>query len=384
MATTTILAASIVASTADSGPQSLSGAHQTAVRAVVGGFGARDVQHLGGAVVVLFDSAYDAVRAGCALLQRSVREAANDDDWASMRAGVAIGEETDSGDDGLRTAVALACAIFDVAEAGQILVSDIVEHLLRKRADVRFRDLGEVELPGHREAERIFEVEWEPAQVERMARIVVADDAGLLRAGIVNVLLMAGFDVVAEAGDLDGTIDAVDRHRPDLLVTDIRMPPTHTDEGIRAALAVRANHPDLAVLVLSQYVDAHAAISLLDSPGSGVGYLLKERVTEVAEFLDAVRQVLAGTPVIDVTVAHKMMARQSVDQALARLSAREREVLEQMATGASNRTIADALVVSAKTIETHVGSIMTKLGLTEVGDGNRRVQAVLTFLEATR
>jgi len=162
------------------------------------------------------------------------------------------------------------------------------------------------------------------------------------------------------------------------------MPPSNTDEGVRAAIALRAAQPGLAVLVLSQYVDAQAAVALLDSEGGGVGYLLKERVTEVAEFIDAAHQVLAGTPVIDATVAQRMMGRRSVDHALTRLSAREREVLSHMATGASNRAIAESLVVSAKTVETHVSSILIKLDLPEIGDRNRRVQAVPRFLEATR
>jgi DNA-binding NarL/FixJ family response regulator len=168
------------------------------------------------------------------------------------------------------------------------------------------------------------------------------------------------------------------------LVTDIRMPPTNTDEGIRAAIELRATHPDLAVLVLSQYVEASGALALLEGAGAGVGYLLKERVTEVGEFVDAAREVLAGRVVIDATVSQRMMARRSVDEALSRLSAREREVLALMATGASNGSIAESLVVSAKTIETHVGSILIKLDLPDVAEGNRRVQAVLRFLEATR
>ena len=154
-------------------------------------------------------------------------------------------------------------------------------------------------------------------------RTVVADDAGLLRAGIVNLLAANGFDVVAEAADFDGVIDAVERHRHDLLITDIRVPPTNTDEGIRAALTLWPTHAELAVLVLSQYVEARAAVELLEGTRAGVGYLLKERVTEVSEFVETARTVLAGQAVIDPTVAERMMARRSNNDALARLSGRE-------------------------------------------------------------
>ncbi len=162
------------------------------------------------------------------------------------------------------------------------------------------------------------------------------------------------------------------------------MPPTNTDEGIRAALTLWPTHPELAVLVLSQYVEARAAVELLEGARAGVGYLLKERVTEVSEFVDTARSVLAGQAVIDPTVAERMMARRSNNDALARLSGREHEVLAHMATGASNSAIAASLFVSPKTVETHVNSILTKLDLPDAPEGNRRVQAVLRFLEATR
>jgi DNA-binding NarL/FixJ family response regulator/class 3 adenylate cyclase len=360
--------------------------HLDVIRRIVADFGGRDITTIDDGVMALFDSTYAAVRAAIAVQQQTAHRRAGDSRPGGVRVGINVGELIGDleGDEVFGAAVVVARRLRDAAAPGQITASEIVEHLLRRRLDITFRSIGEVEGVGSSESERAFEVTWEPLPERAQARVVVADDAGLLRAGIVNLLRSTGFDVVAEAGDFDGLIDAVSRHRPDLLITDIRMPPTNGDEGIRAALALRSSQPDLAVLVLSQYVDVQAAIALLDSAGAGVGYLLKERVTEVAEFIDAARQVLAGTPVIDPTVAQRMMGRRSVDEALNRLSAREREVLSQMATGASNRTIAESLTVSAKTVETHVSSILTKLDLVDVGDGNRRVQAVLRFLEATR
>ena len=281
-------------------------------------------------------------------------------------------------------AVGVARKLCDAAGPGQILVSDVVEHLLRRRRDITFDPAGGIDMDGANELQSVYQVAWEADAEPPATRTVVADDAGLLRAGIVNLLAANSFDVVAEAADFDGVIDAVERHRPDLLITDIRMPPTNTDEGIRAALALWPTNPELAVLVLSQYVEARAAVELLEGAPVGVGYLLKERVTEVSEFVDSARSVLAGQAIIDPTVAERMMARRSVSAALARLSGREQQVLAQMATGASNSAIAASLFVSPKTVETHVSSILTKLDLPDVPEGNRRVQAVLHFLEATR
>jgi DNA-binding NarL/FixJ family response regulator len=337
--------------------------------------------------MAVFESAYDGVRAAIGVQQHSEQGGRRHSDPVRIRVGLNVGEvivDDGENDDVFGAAVVVARRLCDAAAPDQIIVSGIVEHLLRRRNDLSFSAVGELELKGLPEPEVAFEVIWERLPEQPAPRVVVADDAGMLRAGIVTLLVSHGFDVVAEAGDFDGVISAVNHHRPDLLVTDIRMPPTNTDEGIRAAVELRATHPDLAVLVLSQYVEARGAVALLEGAGAGVGYLLKERVTEVSDFVDAAREVLAGRPVIDATVSQRMMARRSVDEALSRLSTREREVLALMATGASNLSIADSLVVSTKTVETHVGSILLKLDLPDAAEGNRRVQAVLRFLEATR
>jgi DNA-binding NarL/FixJ family response regulator/class 3 adenylate cyclase len=396
--TSTILFTDIVGSTsrlaADGDDQGVAevSAHLNSLRHVIGSFGGRVTKSLGAkslgtGVMAVFDSAYDGVRAAIAVQQQTVQAGRGQPNPVRIRVGINVGEvivEDGENDDVFGAAVVVARRVCDAAAPDQILVCGIVEHLLRRRNDLTFVSVGEIELKGLPEPEPAFEIIWERLAVRPAPRVVVADDAGLLRAGIVTLLVSEGFDVVAEAGDFDDVISAVNDHRPDLLVTDIRMPPTSTDEGIRAAIELRSAHPNLAVLVLSQYVEASGAVALLEGAGAGVGYLLKERVTEVSEFVDAAREVLAGRAVIDSTVAQRMMARRAVDEALSRLSTREREVLALMATGASNRSIAESLVVSAKTIETHVSSILIKLDLPDVAEGNRRVQAVLRFLEATR
>jgi DNA-binding NarL/FixJ family response regulator len=212
--------------------------------------------------------------------------------------------------------------------------------------------------------------------------VVVADDAALIRSGIVRLLDGGGFHVVGEAADFDGLIAAVEQAPPDLVVTDIRMPPTNTDEGLRAAAAIRAAHPSVAVLVLSQHVETRAAAGLFDGRPAGIGYLLKERVSELSEFLDAARTVAAGGSVIDPTVADQLLRRRRNDSALARLTERERDVLRLMAQGKANAAIAATLFLSIKTLETHVRSIFDKLDLGDNNpDDNRRVLAVIRWLE---
>jgi DNA-binding NarL/FixJ family response regulator len=210
-------------------------------------------------------------------------------------------------------------------------------------------------------------------------RIAVAEDAVLLREGLVGLLERFGHTVVASVGDADALVDAVTEHEPEIVVTDVRMPPAFTDEGLRAALALRAAHPSLAVLVLSQYVQQTYAAELLDSGGgSGVGYLLKDRVADVEEFVDAVVRVAAGGTVVDPEVVRQLIGRRR--DPLRRLTAREREVLALMAEGRSNAAIARALVVTEAAVAKHIGSILTKLDLPPAEDDHRRVLAVLAYL----
>jgi DNA-binding NarL/FixJ family response regulator len=212
-------------------------------------------------------------------------------------------------------------------------------------------------------------------------RIVIADDAVLLRAGLTRLLADAGEEVVAAVGDADALLVAVERHRPDLVVVDVRMPPTHTDDGLRAALQIRARWPGTGVLVLSQYVEERYATDLLAADTQGIGYLLKDRVADVDEFVQAVARVGDGGTVLDPEVVGQLLARARRRDPLERLTPREREVLGLMAEGRSNAAIARALVVSDGAVEKHVSSIFTKLDLAPTDADHRRVLAVLRWLE---
>ena len=213
-------------------------------------------------------------------------------------------------------------------------------------------------------------------------RVVIAEDSVLLRVGIERLLAGAGHEVVAAVGDGDALVEAVATHRPDLALVDVRMPPTHTDEGVRAAIRIRAEHPGTAVLVLSQYVEERYAADLLADGSQGVGYLLKDRVMDVSEFLAAVERIGAGGVVIDPEVVQQLLGRRRRADRITTLTPREREVLALMAEGHTNATIAEQLVVTEGAVEKHVGSIFSKLGLTAAETSNRRVLAVLAYLKA--
>ncbi len=213
-------------------------------------------------------------------------------------------------------------------------------------------------------------------------RVVLADDSVLFREGLARVLAENGFMVAGQAGDADGLHAAVEQETPDLVVTDIRMPPTNTNEGLLAAQRIRAEHPGTGVLVLSQYVETRQAVRLLQNAPHRIGYLLKDRVSDIAEFTDAVRRIARGGSVIDPEVVAQLLRRRGEDSALADLTGREREILTLMAQGRSNRAIGERLFLSPKTVETHVGAIFTKLGLLPAADDHRRVLAVITYLRS--
>jgi DNA-binding NarL/FixJ family response regulator len=212
-------------------------------------------------------------------------------------------------------------------------------------------------------------------------RVVVAEDSTLFREGLMQLLGAAGVDVVAEARNAHELRTVVDRERPDVAIVDVRMPPTQTDEGTRTAKELKAGQPDLGILVLSQVVETKYALDLFSEWPEGFGYLLKDRVLAVRDFMDALERVAAGGTAIDPEVVGQLMGRRRERDPLEELSPREREVLGLMAEGLSNRGICDRLVLSPKTIETHVNSIFTKLGLAPAPDDHRRVLAVLAFLK---
>ncbi|MEA2547409.1 MAG: hypothetical protein QOI00_1086 [Chloroflexota bacterium] len=214
-------------------------------------------------------------------------------------------------------------------------------------------------------------------------RVVIGDDSVLLREGIARVLAEAGFDVVGQAGDADELVRLVGERRPDVAIVDIRMPPHQHDEGIVATRTIRRLPGDaIGVLVLSQYLEPEFALRLLEEGGRGIGYLLKDRVADIDEFVDAVRRVAHGGSVMDPAIVARLLARKRLQDPLAALTDRERGVLELMAGGGSNQAIANKLVLSEKTIEAYVGSIFGKLALEPAPDVHRRVLAVLAFLQA--
>jgi len=215
-------------------------------------------------------------------------------------------------------------------------------------------------------------------------RVVIAEDSVLLREGVARLLADEGFDVVEAVGDGEALVEAAERQRPDLAIVDVRMPPTHTDEGLRAAIQAREHVPDMAILVLSQYVEERYASDLLAAGDRGIGYLLKERVADVGDFVESVRRVAEGGTAFDPEVIAQLMGRRRRNDPLSELTPREREVLALMAEGLSNTAIAKRLWLTVGAVEKHISSIFARLGLLPGDDENRRVRAVLTYLEASR
>ena len=213
-------------------------------------------------------------------------------------------------------------------------------------------------------------------------RVAIAEDSVLLREGLARLLEEADFDVVARCEDADDLLAKVSNYSPDVAIVDIRLPPTHNDEGLQAALEIRKSHPSMGVLVLSQYVEVGLALTLLAESAEGVGYLLKDRIADVKEFVAAVRRVAEGGSALDPIIVSTLLARQRADDPISQLTPRERDVLELMAAGSSNQGIADALVITLRAVEKYVSSIFGKLGLPSTGSESRRVLAVLLYLRS--
>jgi DNA-binding NarL/FixJ family response regulator len=211
-------------------------------------------------------------------------------------------------------------------------------------------------------------------------RIVLADDAALFREGVANLLREAGFDVVGQAENADDLLALVGEHQPDVVIVDIRMPPSHTLEGLEAAKIIRARYPGVGVLVLSQFVEPHYALQLIDNAEQGAGYLLKDRVGDIEELADAVRQIATGRLIIDPAVVSQLLNRSRRRDPLDALTDREKAVLALMAQGRSNHAIANGLFVTEKTVEAHIRAIFIKLNLSPTADDHRRVLAVITYL----
>jgi DNA-binding NarL/FixJ family response regulator len=305
-----------------------------------------------------------------------------------VRIGIHTGEplRVDGGYVGLD--VHRAARICAAGHGGQVLLSETTYAALR--APERVHDLGAHHLRGLERSERLYQLDggdFPPLRADvaeqglgARIRVVLADDSILLREGVARLLEDAGFQIVGQAGNADELLLRVRSYKPDVAIIDIRMPPTHTDEGLRAAQEIREQHPDVGVLLLSQYVEAGYALELLEGSTEGVGYLLKDRVSDVKEFASAVKRVAQGGSALDPEVVSRLVGRSRGEDPLSQLTPRERDVLELMAQGRSNHAIAERLVVTDRAVEKHVTSIFQRLRLPAATDDHRRVLAVLAYL----
>jgi DNA-binding NarL/FixJ family response regulator len=322
-----------------------------------------------------FRSAVEAVR--CAVVMQGAQEAPSE-----LALGAHAGElRARAGPDA--GPVGQAARLARLASAGQVLASALVRELVGEVDDLRFAEAREVSLPGLGGRMVVHEVRWGERR-RRALRVVIADDAALVRDGVAALLRDNGVEVVATASDPAELHEAVVQHRPDVALVDIRMPPTFTDEGLVAAERIRAGLPEVGVLVLSQHLDVRYALRVVEASPGRTGYLLKDRVTDSRVLFDALERIADGGCVIDAAVADGLVARASALARVEELTEREREVLGLVAEGRSNGAIAERLVVTQKTVETHIGQIFLKLGLRDAVGEDRRVAAVLAYLRAAQ
>jgi DNA-binding NarL/FixJ family response regulator len=337
--------------------------------------GGVEVVVIAGGSAVAFRSAAEAVR--CSIAVQAAQDIGYE--WAlGLQAGelpAAAGVEAGP--------VVQAARLAKLASAGQVLASALVRQLVGDERDLRFGEERVVSLPGLAGRMAVHEVRWGERR-KRALRVVIADDAALVRDGVAALLRDHGVEVAGTASDAAELHEAVARHRPDVALVDIRMPPTFTDEGLVAAERIRAGFPEVGVLVLSQHLDARYALRVAEASPARTGYLLKDRVTDARVLFDSLERIAAGGCVIDAAVAEGLVARASALARIEELTAREREVLALVAEGRSNRAIAERLVVTQKTVETHIGQIFLKLGLRDVEGEDRRVAAVLAYLRAAQ
>jgi DNA-binding NarL/FixJ family response regulator/class 3 adenylate cyclase len=360
--------------------------HQRLLRYAFESLGGNEVDTQGDAFFFAFARAKDAVAAAVDGQRALASQEWPDNVPVRVRVGIHSGEAAVAGGRYVGLGVHRAARICAAASGGQILLSASTYGLLADDPlpDLELRDLGERALKDLDRSERLYEAVPSGEAIQRRGplRVVVADDSVLLREGLARLLDESGFDVVGQAGDAEDLLRKVGAHKPDVAVVDVRMPPTHTDEGLRAAHRIRAEHPGTGVLVLSQYVDEAYAMELLSESTESTGYLLKDRVADVDTFTDAVRRVAGGGSALDPEVVALLLGRRRREDPLEALTAREREVLALMAEGRSNAAIAEALVVTERAVEKHVTSIFSKLDLTPTVEDHRRVLAVLAYLRA--
>jgi DNA-binding NarL/FixJ family response regulator/class 3 adenylate cyclase len=361
------------------------------LRNAVTSHGGHEVDAVGDEFLAAFPEASEAAAAALEA-QRALRDAEwRGDTHVRVRIGIHQGMP-DYGEEGYTGLdIVRAARISHAGHGGQIVASAQTVEALE---GVACADLGEHAIEGLPAPERVFQLvaddlprDFPPLRntsgtLGHAIKVVIADDSVLLREGIVRLLTEAGFEVAAQSGAPDDLLRHVGLHKPDVAIIDIRMPPTHTDEGLRAAAEIRERFPGTGVLVLSQYVEAGYAMDLLADSAEGVGYLLKDRVSDVDQFASSVKRVAEGGSVLDPDVVSQLLGRQRRDDPLDALTPREREVLELMAEGRSNQAIADRMFITLRAVEKHVTSIFSKLNLPASTDDHRRVLAVLTLLRA--
>jgi DNA-binding NarL/FixJ family response regulator/class 3 adenylate cyclase len=384
----------------------LIGDHRGVVRRLAGERGGYEVDCRGDEFFLTFPRTEDAVEAAI-----EIQRAHDAHEWPEgrsvrVRIGIHAGEHVIEDGDYVGIDVHRAARLCSIGHGGQVLLSQAA---LDSAGGTEVKDLGSFELRGLQQLERIFQLVAtdlqsdfpplrlgnglvEDAQAEPVGgklqkqagrlRVVLADDAVLLREGVARLLTESGFEVVGQSGTADDLLLKVRSYAPDVAVVDIRMPPTQTDEGLRVAQEIRANHPDVGVLVLSQHVEPAYAMELLAESAEGVGYLLKDRVSDVDDFAAAVRRVAEGGSALDPALVTQLVGRRRKRDPIEELTPRERDVLELMAEGRSNQAIGERLFVTPRAVEKHITSIFGKLGLPPAPEDHRRVLAVLAFLRA--
>jgi DNA-binding NarL/FixJ family response regulator/class 3 adenylate cyclase len=356
-------------------------------RDAIGAAGGEEIDCRADEIFAAFDDAGSAVEAALAAQRAFAEHTWPDGARVRVRMGVHTGTASIGEDGYTGLDVHRAARISQAGHGGQVLLSHATFTLVQAPA----RELGDFDLTGLQEPERLYQLVDDDLPTEFPAlryarergeamRVVLADDSVLLREGIARLLEDAGMDVVAQSGTADDLLRHVGMHKPDVAIVDIRMPPTQTDEGLRAAQQIRERFPGVGVLVLSQYVEPGYALELLAESAEGVGYLLKDRVSDVDEFAGAVRRVAEGGSALDPSVVQTLVGRRRKADPLDELTPREREVLELMAEGRSNQAIAERLFITLRAVEKHVTSIFTKLRLPATAEDHRRVLAVLTYL----
>jgi len=375
------------------------------LRAAVEDSSGHEIDQRGDELFAAFQRTRDAVEAALRIQRELAAHEWPANCTVRVRVGIHTGEPIlgESGYEGLD--VHRVARICSAGHGGQVLLSQTTRNLLDSGQvpEAEFQDLGEHQLRGLPRPERLFQLvapgldaefpalrtesnarqtDGAPSQGGKGLRVVLADDSVLLREGIARLLTESGFDVVGQSENPDDLMLKVRSYTPDVAIVDIRMPPTQTDEGLRAAQEIRESHPGVGVLVLSQYVEPAYAMELLAESAEGVGYLLKDRVSDVDEFAAAVRRVAEGGSALDPALVTQLVGRRRQHDPIDELTAREREVLELMAEGRSNQAIGEALFITPRAVEKHITSIFGKLRLPPAVEDHRRVLAVLAYLRA--